>query len=60
MDGDVFIALVVDIDDDEVALARVDGGAGELAVDGEDGPLLAEPARVVALLNLQNKMTVSL
>ena len=55
MNGDVFIALVVDVDDDKVALARVDGRAGELPVDGEDGPLLAQP-RVVALLNLQNMM----
>ena len=53
VNGDVFIALVVDVDDDDIALPREDGWAGELAVHGEDGLLVAEP-RVVSLLNLQN------
>ena len=51
VDGDVLIALVVDVDDDDIALAREDGRAGELAVHGKDGLLLAEPS-VVTLLNL--------
>lgn len=53
VDGDVFIALVVDVDDDDIALARVDGRAGELTIHGEDGLLVAEPG-VVSLLNLKN------
>lgn len=52
MEGDVLIAMVEDVDDDDVALPRIDGRAGELAVDGKDGLFTAEP-RVVALLYLQ-------
>jgi hypothetical protein len=37
------VNLVVDVNDDNVALARVDGRPGELAVHGEDGLPLAEP-----------------
>ena len=39
VEGDVLVALVVDVDDDDVARARVDGRAGELAVHGQDGLL---------------------
>jgi hypothetical protein len=53
MDSDVFIALVVDADNNNIALAREDGRAREPAVYGEDGLLVTEP-RVVSLLNLQN------
>ena len=52
MDGDVLVAMVVDVHDDDVALAREDGRAGELAVHGEDGLLAAEPS-VVSLPYLQ-------
>jgi hypothetical protein len=34
VDCNVFISLVVDVDDDYIALAREDGGAGKLAVHG--------------------------
>lgn len=53
VDGDVFIALVVDVDDDDIALARVDGWAGELTIHGEDGLPVAESG-IVSLLNLKN------
>ena len=53
VNGDIFIALVVDVDDDDITLPREDGRAGELAIHGEDGLLMAEP-RVVSLRNLQN------
>jgi hypothetical protein len=54
VDGDVLVALVVDVDDDDVTLARVDGGPGELPVHGEDGLLVAEPCHI-GFLDLQNK-----
>ena len=53
VEGDVLVALVVDVDDDDVARARVDGRAGELAVHGQDGLLVAEPGDL-CLLYLQN------
>jgi hypothetical protein len=43
VDGDVLIALVVDVYDDDVALAGADGRAGELVVHGEDALLSAQP-----------------
>jgi len=43
VNGDVLVAMVADVDDDDVALARADGGAGELAIHGEDALLPAEP-----------------
>lgn len=46
MDGDVLVAMVADVDDEDVAAARADGGSGELAVDGEDAPLPAQPGDV--------------
>lgn len=46
--------LVVNIDGDEVALARVDGWPREPAVHGEDALLLAEPG-VVSFLYPQVK-----
>lgn len=54
VDGDVFVALVADVDDDDIALARVDGRAGELAVHGEDGLLVTEPC-VVSLFYLHEE-----
>ena len=53
VEGDVLVALIVDVDDDDVARARVDGRAGELAVHGQDGLLVAEPGDL-CLLYLQN------
>jgi len=50
--GDVLAALVVHVDDDDVALARVDGRPGELPVHGQDGLLLAQPGDL-GLLDLQ-------
>ena len=48
-----FVALVVHVDDDDIALARVDGRPGELPVHGQDGLLVAEPGDL-GLLDLQN------
>jgi len=59
MDGDVFIAMVVNIDGDDVALARVDGWTGELPVHGEYALPLAEPG-VVSFLYLQAKFCLGL
>jgi hypothetical protein len=42
MDGDVLVAMVADVDDEDVAAARADGRAGELAVHGEDALLPAQ------------------
>ena len=52
VDGDVPVAMVADVHDDDVALAGADGRAGELAVHGEDALPLAEPG-VVSFLYLQ-------
>jgi hypothetical protein len=46
VDCNVLVALVVDVDEDDVAVPREDCRAGELAVDGEDGLLAAEPSVV--------------
>ena len=43
VDGDVLVAMVVDVDDDDVAPARADGRPGELPVHGQDAPLPAQP-----------------
>jgi hypothetical protein len=43
VEGDVCMALVVDIDNDHIASPRIDGWPGELAVDGKDGLFMAEP-----------------
>jgi len=43
VDGDVPVAMVADVHDDDVALAGADGRAGELAVHGEDALLPAQP-----------------
>jgi hypothetical protein len=52
--------LVVDVNDDNVALARVDGRPGELAVHGEDGLPLAEPGdlRLLYLQHITGKALV--
>jgi hypothetical protein len=59
MDGDVFVAMVVNVDGDDVALARVDGWPGELPVHGEDALPLAEPG-VVSFLYLQVKFCLTI
>ena len=53
VDGDVLVAMVADVDDDDVAPARADGRPRELPVHGEDGLLVAQP-RHVRLRDLQN------
>jgi len=54
MEGDVLAAaLVVHVDDDNIALAGVDGRTGELPVHGQDGLLMAQPGNL-RLLYLQN------
>ena len=42
VDGDVLVAMVADVDDDDVAPARADGRPRELPVHGEDAPLPAQ------------------
>lgn len=59
MDRDVFIAMVVNGDGDDVALARVDGWPGELPVHGEDALPLAEPG-VLSFLYLQMKFRLTM
>ena len=54
MDCDVFIALVVHIDGDSFTLSRGDGGAGELAIDSEQGLRSATQLCVASLVHLQN------
>jgi hypothetical protein len=59
VDGDVLVALlVVDVDDNDVALARIDGRGGKLAVHGEDGLLVAEPGHF-GFLDLGKKCVVN-
>jgi hypothetical protein len=58
VDGDVLVPLAVDVDDNNVALARIDGQAGKLAVHGEDGLLVAEPGHF-GFLDLGKKCVVS-
>ena len=43
MNGDVLVSLVDDLDDNCIALASIDGGAGVLAVDSKDVLGAAEP-----------------
>ena len=46
VEGDVLAAPVVDVDEDDVAPARVDRRPRELPVHGEDGLLVAQPGDV--------------
>jgi hypothetical protein len=46
VDGDVLVAMVADVDDDDVAPERADGRPGELPVHGQDAPLPAQPGDV--------------
>jgi len=57
VDGDVLVAMVADVDDDDVAPARADGRPGQLPVHGQDAPLPAQPPDD-NLLYLPSKKTV--
>jgi hypothetical protein len=52
VEGDVCMALVVDVDNDDIASPCIDGRPRELAVNRKDGLFMAEP-RDVALIYLK-------